>query len=61
MKKLIHTAMTYSIAAIAAGVFYREFTKFNGYTGETVLRYIHVHLFALGDRKSTRLNSSHWS
>ena len=48
MKKLIYTAMIYSIAAIAAGVFYREFTKFNGYTGETVLRYIHVHLFALG-------------
>ena len=40
MKKLIHTAMIYSIAAIAAGVFYREFTKFDGYTGETELHRI---------------------
>ena len=29
-------------------MFYREFTKFNGYTGETALSYVHTHLFVLG-------------
>ena len=40
--------MIYFILAAAAGVFYREFTKFNGYTGETALSYVHTHLFVLG-------------
>ena len=30
------------------GVFYREFTKFNGFTGVTVLADVHVHLMVLG-------------
>ena len=37
MKKLLNTSMAYMIAALAGGVFYREFTKFNGYAGETAL------------------------
>ena len=40
--------MVYFILAILAGVFYREFTKFNSYTGETMLAYMHTHLFVLG-------------
>lgn len=48
MKKMINTSMAYFIFAILAGVFYREFTKFNGYTGETMLAYMHTHLFVLG-------------
>ena len=40
--------MVYFALAIAAGVFYREFTKWNGYTGITVLGYVHTHLFVLG-------------
>lgn len=48
MKKMINTSMVYFIFASLAGVFYREFTKFNGYTGETMLAYMHTHLFVLG-------------
>lgn len=48
MKKLLNASMAYFILAIAAGVFYREFTKFHHYTGETMLRYVHSHVFALG-------------
>ena len=33
---------------IAAGVFYREFTKFHGYTGNTALSAVHPHFFVLG-------------
>lgn len=48
MKKLIHTSGIYCIAAICAGVFFREFTKFNGFTGTSALGFMHVHLFVLG-------------
>ena len=48
MKKILNTAMVYFALASAAGVFYREFTKWNGYTGITVLGYVHTHLFVLG-------------
>lgn len=47
-KKLLNTSMIYFVLAIAAGVFYREFTKMSGYTGQTMLRFVHAHLFALG-------------
>ena len=30
MKKLLNTSFGYMIAGLAAGVFYREFTKFTG-------------------------------
>ena len=33
---------------MAGGVFYREFTKYFGFTGETALGYLHVHLLVLG-------------
>lgn len=48
MKKMINTSMVYFIFAILAGVFYRKFTKYNGYTGENMLGYMHTHLFVLG-------------
>lgn len=48
MKKLINTAFGYAIASMAFGVFYREFTKWNGFTGKTTLAVNHLHLFALG-------------
>lgn len=35
MKKYINIAFIYAIAAIACGVFYREFTKFHGFTGKS--------------------------
>lgn len=48
MKKLWNTAFGYFLATMAAGVFYREFTKFNGFTGRTTLAFAHVHLMVLG-------------
>ena len=48
MKKYIDTAFGYAIAALAAGVFYREFTKWNGFSGITALGKVHTHLFLLG-------------
>lgn len=48
MKKLWNTSFGYFLAAMAAGVFYREFTKYFNFTGETTLAYAHVHLMILG-------------
>ena len=48
MKKLWNLAFGYFLAAMAGGVFYREFTKYFGFTGETALGYLHVHLLVLG-------------
>lgn len=46
--KLINTAFAYALLAMAGGVFYREFTKFNGFHGKTDLAFVHTHLFLLG-------------
>lgn len=48
MKKMIRIAFFYVILALIGGVFYREFTKFNGFIGVTVLADVHVHLMVLG-------------
>lgn len=48
MKKIINTAFIYLCFSLFSGVFYREFTKFSNYTGETTLSVTHGHLFALG-------------
>lgn len=40
--------MIYAIAAMVGGVFYREFTKYNNFTGATTLGKVHAHLFLLG-------------
>ena len=48
MKKYLNISIIYAIAAMAGGVFYREFTKYAGYTGVTALGKVHVHLFLLG-------------
>lgn len=48
MKKLLDTAFAYAVAAMVGGVFYREFTKFNGFEGRTALGFVHTHLFLLG-------------
>ncbi len=44
----MNTALLYAIFAIAGGVFYREFTKFNGFTAKTTLSVVHTHYFLLG-------------
>ena len=48
MKRYINTALLYAIFAMTGGVFYREFTKFNGYTAKTTLSVVHTHYFLLG-------------
>lgn len=48
MKKYLNIAMGYAIAAMAGGVFYREFTKWNHFSGVTMLSKVHAHLFMLG-------------
>lgn len=48
MKRYINSALCYAILAMVGGVFYREFTKFNGFTGKTTLSVVHTHYFLLG-------------
>lgn len=48
MKRYINAALLYAILAMAGGVFYREFTKFNGFTAKTTLSVVHPHYFLLG-------------
>ncbi len=48
MKKLINTAFVYTIVALLAGAFYREFTKFMNYSEGTSLAFVHTHLMVLG-------------
>lgn len=48
MKKLANTSFLYAMLGIAGGVFFREFTKLNGFSGRTNLAFVHVHLLVLG-------------
>lgn len=48
MKRYVNTALLYAILAMVGGVFYREFTKFNGFTAKTTLSVVHTHYFLLG-------------
>ena len=41
-------ALMYAVFAMVGGVFYREFTKLNGFTGKTTLAVVHIHYFLLG-------------
>ena len=43
MKRYINISLAYAIAAMAGGVFYREFTKYNNFTGVTSLGKVHAH------------------
>lgn len=48
MKKLMNVSFMYFIFAMIGGVFFREFTKFHDFVGETALSTIHTHLLVLG-------------
>ncbi len=48
MKRYMNSAILYAVLAMVFGVFYREFTKFNGFTGKTNLSVMHTHYFLLG-------------
>ena len=48
MKRYMDSALLYAVLAMAGGVFYREFTKFSGFTAKTTLSVVHTHYFLLG-------------
>ena len=48
MKKCFNISLIYAIAGLAGGVFYREFSKMNGFDGVTALGKVHTHLLLLG-------------
>lgn len=48
LKKLYYAALSYMVAGLAAGVYYREITKITGFTGKTMLSVLHTHLLVLG-------------
>lgn len=48
MKKLVNTAFKYMILGLALGLFYREYTKFVGFSGATNLSLLHTHTLVLG-------------
>lgn len=48
VKKYMNLALGYGAAAMAWGVFYREFTRFSHFSGVTRLSVLHTHYFMLG-------------
>lgn len=48
MKRYMNLALLYTVLAMVGGVFYREFTKWNGFTAKTTLSVVHTHYFLLG-------------
>lgn len=48
MKRYANFAFIYAILAMLLGAFYREFTKFNHFTGKTTLSVLHTHYFVMG-------------
>lgn len=48
MKKLHYTAFFYAVLGLIAGLAYREITKLNDFTGNTVLVALHTHILVLG-------------
>lgn len=48
MKKYINISFFYLVLGLALGVFYREFSKINNFTGQTVLKSVHTHTLVLG-------------
>ncbi len=48
VKRYANLALAYAVTAMVFGVFYREFTKFSHFSGQTNLSLIHTHYFLLG-------------
>lgn len=47
-KRFANLAFSYAVIAMIFGVFYREFTKFTHFDGQTSLAFLHTHYFVLG-------------
>ncbi|MFD4441659.1 DUF2871 domain-containing protein [Nocardia sp. NPDC058519] len=48
MKKIVNAAHIYMIVGLVSGLYYREITKLNDFTGDSQLGLVHTHLLALG-------------
>ncbi|PWI12849.1 hypothetical protein DI272_00775 [Streptomyces sp. Act143] len=48
MKKLLNAAHLYMILGVVSGLYYRELTKAEHFTGQTQLGVVHTHVLALG-------------
>ena len=48
VKRYANIAFIYAVIAMFFGIFYREFTKLNHFTGQTNLSVMHTHYFTLG-------------
>lgn len=48
MRRIFNAAATYTALGLAAGVYYRELTKAQSFTGTTQLAFVHTHFLALG-------------
>lgn len=44
----MNASIVYGVLALVGGVFYREFTKLNGFTGFTTLSVVYTHYLILG-------------
>ena len=47
-KRCANLSVVYGVIAMVWGVFYREFTKFSQFDGQTNLSFLHTHYFLLG-------------
>lgn len=47
MKRLMNVSIVYGVLGLIGGVFYREFTKLNGFTDFTTLSVVHTHYLML--------------
>jgi len=48
MKKYMDRAMIFAVYGLCAGVYFREFTKFNSFNARTMLGMAHPHILMLG-------------
>ncbi len=48
LKRYANLSLTYALIGLISGVFFREFTKLNDFTGKTSLSSMHTHYLTLG-------------
>ncbi|MBI5974413.1 DUF2871 domain-containing protein [Staphylococcus canis] len=48
MKRLMYSSMIYTILGMLSGIFYREMTRANDFSGYSQLNVTHTHLLTLG-------------
>ncbi|WP_052390073.1 DUF2871 domain-containing protein [Streptomyces sp. NRRL B-24484] len=48
MRRILNTAHIYMILGVVGGLYYRELTKAEDFTGDSQLGVVHTHLLALG-------------